>query len=164
MLFNPDSSKPAQEVLFSRKKKNQVHPTISLNNVQLEKVSYQKHLGILLDEKINFKQHLDSAISKVNQGISVIKTLRHNLPRKSLVTIYKAFLRPLTDYGDINYDQPQNKSFCEKIESVQYKATLAITGAIQGTSCDKIYQELGLESLKSRRWYRCLVFFFLNNE
>ena len=157
MLFNPDSSKPAQEVLFSRKKKIQVHPTISLNDVQVERVSYQKHLGILLDEKLNFKQHIDSAISKVNKGISVIKKLRHNLPRKSLVTIYKALSRPLIDYGDIIYDQPQNESFCEKIESVQYQATLAITGAIQGTSCDKIYQELGLESLKSRRWYKRLV-------
>ena len=97
MLFNPDSSKPAQEVQFSRKKTIQVHPTISLNNVQVERVSYEKHLGILLDEKRNFKQHIDS---------SVIKKLRYNLPRKSLVTIYKAFLRPLIDYGDVIYGQP----------------------------------------------------------
>ena len=39
--------------------------------------------------------------------------------------------------------------------SIQYKAALAITGAIQGTS-EKICQELGLESLKSRRWYKRL--------
>ena len=133
---------------------------MSLNKVQVERVSYQKHLGILLDEKLNFKQHIDSAISKANKGISVIKKLRHNLPRKSLVTIYKAFLRPLIDYGDIIYDQPQNESFCEKIESVQFKATLVITGAIHGTSRDKTYQELGLEPLKSRRWYKRLVCMF----
>ena len=111
MLFNPDSSKPAQEVLFPRKKKIQVHPTISINNVQVERVSYQKDLGILLDEKLNLKQHLDIAISKVNKGILVIKKLRHDLARNSLVTIYKAFLKPLIDYGDIIYDQPQNESF-----------------------------------------------------
>ena len=69
MLFNPDSSKPTQEVLFLRKKKIQVHPTITLNNVRVERVSYQKYLGILLDEKLNFKQHIDIAISKVNKGI-----------------------------------------------------------------------------------------------
>ena len=69
-------------------------------------------------------------------------------------------MRQLIDYGDIIYDQPQNESFREKIESVQYKATLAITGAIQGTSRDKIYQELGLEPLKSRRWYKRLVCMF----
>ena len=86
--------------------------------------------------------------------MAVIKKLRCNLPRKSLVTIYKAFSRPQMDYVDIIFDQPQNESFCEKIESVQYKAALAITGAIQGTSREKIYQELGLESLKLKRWYR----------
>ena len=36
MLFNSDPSKPAQKVLFSRKKKAQIHPTKSLNNIQVE--------------------------------------------------------------------------------------------------------------------------------
>ena len=75
MFFNKDPSKPALKVLFSRKKKIQVHPTIIFNNVQVERVSYQKHRGILLDEKLNFKQHIDSVISKVNKGIWVIKKL-----------------------------------------------------------------------------------------
>ena len=160
MLFNPAPKKPAQELIFSRKKQSQSHPTISLNNIPVERASYQKHLGIILDEKLNFKQHIDNAILKINKGISVIKKLRYSLPRKSLVTIYKAFLRPLIDYGDIIYDQPQNESFCEKLESVQYKAALAITGAIQDTSREKIYQELGLESLKNRRWYKRLCCMF----
>ena len=51
------------------------------------------------------------------------------MPQKSLLTIFKAFLRPLIDYGDIIYDQPQNESFREKLKSVQYKAALAIAGA-----------------------------------
>ena len=155
MLFNPDPTKPAHEVIFSKKKITQTHPIIRLNNIQVERVPYQKHLSILLDEKLNFKQHVDNAILKMNKGIFVIKKLRHSLPRKSLLTIYKAFLRPLIDYGDNIYDQPQNESFCNKIESVQYKVALAITGAIQGTSREKNYQELGLEPLKSRRWCKC---------
>ena len=82
------------------------------------------------------------------------------MPRRSFTTFYKAFLRPLVDYQDIIYDQPQNESFCEKLESVQYKAALATTGAIHDTSCDKIYQQLQLESLKSRRWYERLSCMF----
>ena len=73
MLFNPDPRKLAQDVLFSRKKKIQVHPTISLNNVQVERLSYQMHPGILIDDKLNFKQYIDSAISKINKGILVAK-------------------------------------------------------------------------------------------
>ena len=145
MLSNLDPSKPAQEVVFSRNKKLKSHPIISLNNIHVEKASYVKHLGILPDEKLNFKQHIDSVILKINKGISVFKKLGYSLPRKSLLTIYKAIFRPLVDYGDIAYDQPQNESFCNKLESVQYKAALAITGAIQGSSRDKLYQELRLE-------------------
>ena len=43
---------------------------------------------------------------------------------------------------------------------VQYKVALAITGAIQGTSRKKIYQELGLESLRAKRWYKRLYCMF----
>ena len=46
------------------------------------------------------------------------------------------------------------------IESVQYNAALAITGAIKGSSHERLYQELGLESLSARRWYCRLVYFF----
>ena len=71
------------------------------------------------------------------------------LPRRALLTIYECFIRPNLDYGDFIYDQPNNGSFCSKIESVQYNAALAIAGTIRGTSQTKLYRELGLESLKS---------------
>ena len=51
-------------------------------------------------------------------------------------------------------------TFHQKLESIQYDAALAITGAIRGSSREKLYQELGLESLKQRRWFRKLCYFF----
>ena len=76
-----------------------------------------------------------------------------------LVTIYKSFVRPHSDYGDILYHQPYNESINSKLESIQYNATLAITRAIKGTSRLKLYKELGLESLKSWRTLRRLCAF-----
>ena len=150
MLLNPDSSKPAQEVLFSRKKKVQSHPILTLKIVQVEKSSYQKTSWPSTWWKAKL-QHIDNAISKINKGIAVIKKLRYSLPRKSQITIYKAFLRPLIDYGDIICDQPQNDAFCEKLESVQYRASLAITAAIQGSSRYKIYKELRFRNIKIKK-------------
>ena len=60
MHFNRDPSKPSQQVLFLRKKKIQIHANISLNNIQVVRASHQKHLGILLDKKLKFKQHVES--------------------------------------------------------------------------------------------------------
>ena len=91
----------------------------------------------------------------------MIKKLQNFLPRQSLLTIYKSFMRPHLDYEDVVYDQPHNETFCSKLESVQYNAALAITGAIRGTSQTKLYVELGLESLKARRWFRRWCYFYI---
>ena len=57
-------------------------------------------------------------------------------------------------------DQPNIESFIQQIESVQYNASVAITGAIKGTSRLKLYNEIGLESLKFRRRFRKLCTFY----
>ena len=67
--------------------------------------------------------------------IGLIKRLPINLPRNALLTIYKSFIRP--------HLEPNNENFQNKTKKVQYRACLAITGAIQGTSREKIYDELG---------------------
>ena len=65
------------------------------------------------------------------------------LPRSSLLTIYKTFIRRQLDYADIIYEQGYNSAFHDKFESIQYNACVAIPGAIRGTSTEKLYEELG---------------------
>ena len=86
--------------------------------------------------------------------------MRLTLPRDSLLCIYKSFVRPNLDYADVIYDSPSNELLSRKIESVQYNAALAITGAIRGTSRSKLYAELGLEELSKRRFCRRLLLFY----
>ena len=57
-------------------------------------------------------------MTKGMKGIGVIKRLSKMFSQHSLLTIYKSFLRSHLDYGDILYDQPNNKHFCQKIETV----------------------------------------------
>ena len=97
--------------------------------------------------------------NKINKTISLLRKLQNNLPRAPLITIYKSFIRLHLDYGEILYDQTFNNSFHEKLELIQYNAALAITSAIRGSSREKLYQELGFESLQQRRWYRKLCLY-----
>ena len=116
----------------------------------MNRKSSQKHLGLLLDEKLNFSEHINGKLKKVTKSINLLRRLNLTLPRSSLLIIFKSFIRTHLDYGDIVYDQPNNSSLSEKIESLQYNVALAITGAIKGSSKEKLYQELGFESLKDR--------------
>ena len=88
---------------------------------------------------------------KISKAIRLLRKLQNLLPRAAFITIYKVLIRRLLHYGDI---QRYNMSFYQRLESIQYNACLAITGAMRGTSKEKLYQELGLESLQLRCWYR----------
>ena len=151
MSFNPDPNKQAQEVLFSRKIQKSSQPSLIFNNNIVTQSLTQKHLGMFLDTKLDFQEHLKSIFSKVNKTIGFLRKLHHILPRSPLLTIYKSFIRPHLDYGDIIYDQAYNASFHQKLDSIQYNAALAITGAIRGTSKEKLYNDLEWKSLK--KWF-----------
>ena len=78
--------------------------------------------------------------------------------------MYKLYVRPHLDYGDVVYHN-QNSSLMSKLESTQYAAALAVSGAWRGTDTDKLFEELGWESLAHRRWYKrlCLFYKIMNN-
>ena len=149
MNFNPDPSKQAQELLFSQKTSSKPYPSLNFNDNPFQQVHFRKHLGLFLDPKLSFDEHIPCILIKTRKIVGLIRKLQPVIPRAALLTIYKSFLRPHLDYGDVIYDCAFNESFQNKLESVQYNAALVITGAIRGSSREKLYQELGLESLKS---------------
>ena len=116
MIFNPDISKQAQEVIFSQKTNKISHTTTTFNTVPVAFTPCQKHLGLYRNEKLNFSHHINVKMSKAKKGVGIMKRLLSTLPRKALITIYKSFIRPHLDYCNVIYDQPNNKSFCKKIE------------------------------------------------
>ena len=106
---------------------------------------------MFLDGKLDFDEHTKGIFDKTSKS-SLIRKVWIFLPRPSLLQIYKSFVKPHLYYGDISYDKAFIGSFQKKLESIQYNAALAIKGVIRGTSREKIYSELSLESLQDRRW------------
>ena len=160
MPFNQDCIKQAKEVIFSKRKKNLgTHLSLFFNNSLTEQDRTQEHLGLTLDHKLTFQYHVNKKIKKATKRIGLLRKLQSILPRTSLLTIHKSFRRPHLDYGDVVYDHPPNDAFPNKLETVQYNAALAITGAIKGTSREKLHQESGFEYLQQRTRMRRLRLF-----
>ena len=88
MNFNPDPSKQAHEIIFSRKTKKICHPSLRFNNSIVSQSPYrfnnsivsqslyQKHLGIFLDSRLTFQEHLKVITTKVNKTIGLLRKLR----------------------------------------------------------------------------------------
>ena len=153
--FNPDPTKHATKVLFSCKKTIPNHSNIMFNGTVVAKKNEQKYLGLVLDSCLSFRKHLTEKIIKSKRNLGIIKHLSIFLPRKTLDQIYKALVRSHLDYCDIIYHIPSlqtqfgviQSDLMEKVERIQYQAALAVTGAWQGSSRSKLYDELGWESL-----------------
>ena len=159
MVFNPDLTKQAIEVIFSVKKNKPNHPELIFNGIPVSREDHTKHLGVFLDSGLNFSKHIREAVMKATKGISLLKYLSKYVSRKVLDLSYKLYVRPHLDYGDVIYHN-QRADMMILIEQVQYKAALIVSGCWQGTSREKLYDELGWESLSVRRWSRRMTLFY----
>ena len=125
MIFNPDPDKQAQEVIFSRKLRKVCHSPLRFKN-NVSQASSQKLLGLTLDNRFTFDEDLTNVSNKISKTIGLLWKLQNILPRPALLTIYKCFIRPHLDYGDIIYDQAYNLSFHQKVESIQYNNSFSL--------------------------------------
>ena len=94
-----------------------------------------------------------------------MKYMSKYVNRNVLDQMYKLYVRPHLDCGDIIFhDQLQDTM--KLLDSIQYQAGLIVTGCWKSTSTEKLYAELGWESLSERRIYRrfCQYYKILNNK
>ena len=160
MQFNANKTK---DVVFSCKKVQPCDPLASLGNDKIERTSQHKHLGMQLDSELNFQSHINEAIGRARRGIGMIRYLSRYVSREVLGQVYKLYVRPHLDYGDIiyhKYDPEMCLSFTQRLEQTQYSAALAVTGAWRGTNRQRLYEEVGWENLYHRICYRRMCHFF----
>ena len=120
-------------------------------------MSTNTSLGLTLDPKLTFTSHTDEKIKKARQGLGILKTLSRYLSVKPLEQVYKMYIPCITNPFDSSINL---KYLMNTLERIQYHCALAITGTWKGTSQNKIYDELGWESLSDRRYCRRLLQFY----
>ena len=163
MQFNPDKNKQARQVIFSQKRDKSAHPLIYFNQSEVILKHEQKHLGMILDSELHFYSHVKEKIVNAQKGIGVIRFMSRYVTREVLDQTYKLYVRPHLDYGDMiyhKYDPHMVLDFTKKLEATQYATVLAVSGAWQGTNCDKLYEKLAWEYLYHQRWYWRLIHFY----
>ena len=67
------------------------------------------------DSKLSFDKHLNSVLKTIGKTVGLLRKFQGVLPRTSLITIYKSFIRPHLDYGNIIYYQKFDESFNQRI-------------------------------------------------
>ena len=95
--FNPIKTKL---VNFSRKI-NEIYEPLTFSGELLSNSTIHKHLGITFQSDCKWNSHLTNLASKCRVLVSVLKSFKYRLSRKSLEIVLKSFIFPQFVYGDV---------------------------------------------------------------
>ena len=74
-----------------------------INGEPLEFNSEAKYLGVIIDNKLTWRQYIENIKNKINKGLGILKKVRHFLQEDTLVSLLNAFLKPYIDYGSLTW-------------------------------------------------------------
>ena len=129
--------------------KNEVIPTKCVpQQYSIYFILMHNHLGMLLNDKLNYEHHLNFVLNEVNMATALLCKFPQSFLRQCLMTIYKSFIQLHLDCGEIVYDQVFNKSFHKNFELTQCNPAIAIIGAIRSASPELLFLRIRLRILK----------------
>jgi hypothetical protein len=132
---------------------------VYLNNDRIKEVTNHKHLGIILSQDLKWKHHIAYIIEANSFKLNLMKKLKWRLDRNSLETIFRSFIRPSLEYGNVLYNSAP-KTTLDKLSKFEIEVIRIICGATANCSRLKLCQEYNCDLLESRRTKHVLILFY----
>ena len=151
MLFNDDKCK----VMHVGYNNNNKHANNDVNDVQLECVSEEKDLGVIISEDLKWEKQCSEAVRKADRMLGMIKCNFIDRSQETIIFLYKSLVRPHLEYC-CQLWSPYYKKDIKLIEGVQRRATKLVTG-MQGLNYNDGLKRLGLQRLEGRRMRSDLI-------
>ena len=107
----------------------------------IEQTSSYKYLGVMIDEKLNWKPQIDKMCSKLSSVCGVLSKVRHYLDRNSLMLIYNSLVESRLRYGVLSWGTASNQQL-NRLRVLQNKALRFITFSDIDTAMLPIYHKL----------------------
>ena len=114
-------------------------PALTFDNHVLKSTESHKHLGIVFNNNLTWKHHIDTIYVTTNKKVSFFSKLKFLLDRKTLFTLYTSYIRPSLEYGNIIWNNCTELE-CDRLESIQRRGSRIITGGIVKTSSNLLYE------------------------
>lgn len=155
--FNPNKT---VSLLISKKQTAQVtHPPLKMNNIIISETPSHKHLGITFSNTCNWTEHIERISQSAWTRLNLLRALKFKISRKALEKIYITFIRPLLEYSDAVWDNCSTE--CKtQLDSIHNEAARIVSGATKLCSIQRMFAELGWETLQERRNKHKLVIFY----
>ena len=134
-------------MLFSNR--NVQPPYLLFDNVQIQFVDYNKHLGLTFSSNGKWHDHINNMSKSAFKLLGMMRSLKFRLKRESLNQIYISFLRPIVEYASAVWDNCTMKEK-ETLDKVQIEAARIVSGVTRSITLSNLYKEIGWLTLDRR--------------
>ena len=152
-------------IIFHNKANKTKHSLdLNINGENLKQKVSTKYLGLLTDDQLNWKHHIEHLNKKLAKGLGIICKLRHYMPRETLKNIYFSFIQSHLNYGIINWGSAV-PTILEPTSILMKKAVRFMTFSEKDTHSPPLFKELGLLNLNDTiklEWCK-VIYDFHNN-
>ena len=150
-------------MLFSRQKGSE-NINIKIDSKEIESKKTFKFLGILVDNKLTWSEHINHIFAKASRALYVINSLKHILKYSHLINIYNNIFQPYITYGILLWGGTF-ASYIKKLEVKQKRAIRVIHGASYNAHSLPLFQKSNILRIKDLYTLDCCVFMkkYLNN-
>ena len=126
-----------------------------MDGKEVERVKFFKFLGIILDENLTMKNHINMVTSKLSKITGILNRLKHIYPEHALLAIYNSLFVSHLNYGILLWG-----TNLDKVHRLQKRAVRAITNSDYLAHSEPIFKTLGLLKVKQLYQLKMLKFYY----
>ena len=148
--------------IFSGRKVRNSDVALNIDGISTNEEGSTKFLGVLLDNKLNWKKHIDYVSRKLSRGICMISKVKKYLNGDSLVTLYYSFIYPYMCHCNLIWGSTYESNL-KKLTILQKRIIRIISGTRPKEHTDPLFEKLGLMKFMSLNKYSIGKFMFRYN-
>ena len=154
--FSPPKS---ESLIISNKSRLEEHPPIYMDGRMITEVTHHKHVGVTISRDLSWQKHIGSIVTRSRSLVNRISQYKYSLTRQSLERIYMCYIRPIMEYANVVWSGG-NSTDLDKLEMIQRDAARVVTGATARCSTILLMDEIGWQTLATRRRNHRLALFY----
>ena len=133
-----------------------------INGIPLERIGVgckesSKFLGVILDESLTWKQHINHINTKITKSLFAIKQVKHILNTDSLKILYSALIQPHINYGILAWGNA-TKSILKHTIVLQKRAIRTICKVQYNSHTEPLFRKFGILKIKDQFEYETTIF------
>ena len=156
LLLNVSKSKL---MIIGNPRKLKQFATVQLiaNDSPLERVQTFKYLGVVIDDNLSWKSHMEKLQGKVLQRLGILRRIKHLLPRHARTIFVNTMITSIMEYGSLVWGDKDNKVLMDNIQVLHNKAAKLVLGRPMLSSSSDALKTLSWLTLRQRRRiHRCI--------